>query len=244
MILYPAIDLKNGVCVRLERGEMSRATLFNADPAAQARGFAEAGAMWLHVVDLDGAFAGAPRNADAVAAILDAVSLPVQLGGGIRDAAQAAAWLERGVARVILGTLAVRNPALVRELCREFPGKIAVALDARNGMAAVEGWAETTDLPVADLAREFADAGVAALIHTDTDRDGMMGGPNIAATDALARAVWTPVIASGGVSGVADIAALAAAGTISGAIIGRALYDGRMTLPDALAAAEPGMRPC
>ena len=239
MILYPAIDLKDGQCVRLLRGEMEAATVFGDDPAAQARAFEAAGAEWLHLVDLNGAFAGRPVNADAVAAILDAVSLPVQLGGGIREMATVERWVEAGVARVILGTAAVENPGLVREAAATFPGRIAVGLDARRGKVATRGWAETTDTNATDLARAFEDAGVAAIIYTDIDRDGAMAGPNIPATEALARAVSIPVIASGGVSSLADLVALRNTGAIAGAISGRALYDGAIDLHDALAALSP-----
>lgn len=235
MILYPAIDLKDGVCVRLERGDMDAATVFNTDPADQARAFAKAGAAWLHVVDLNGAFTGAPINADAVRAILAASALKVQLGGGIRELDRVAAWLGAGVERVILGTAAVKNPDLVREAARAFPGQIAVGIDARAGKVAIEGWAEATEIEAADLARRFEDAGVAAIIHTDIDRDGMLGGVNLAATEALARAVAIPVIASGGVASLDDIAALKATGVVAGAISGRALYDGRLDLAEALA---------
>jgi phosphoribosylformimino-5-aminoimidazole carboxamide ribotide isomerase len=229
VILYPAIDLKDGRCVRLLRGDMAAATVFGEDPAAQAAAFAAAGCRWLHVVDLDGAFAGASRNGAAVEAILARVAMPVQLGGGVRDLAAIEGWLSRGVARVILGTVAVRDPALAREAARAFPGRIAVGIDARDGRVAVEGWAEATDIPALDLARRFEDAGVAALIHTDIDRDGAMQGPNVAATAALAQAVSIPVIASGGVSSYDDLRALKACGAaLDGVISGRALYDGRI----------------
>ncbi|MEM7236266.1 MAG: 1-(5-phosphoribosyl)-5-[(5-phosphoribosylamino)methylideneamino]imidazole-4-carboxamide isomerase [Pseudomonadota bacterium] len=235
MILYPAIDLKDGQCVRLLRGEMEAATVFNDDPSAQARAFSDAGCAWLHLVDLNGAFAGEPVNARAVEGILDAVDLPVQLGGGIRDLATIERWIGKGLARVILGTIAVRDPDLVKDAARLFPGKVAVGIDARAGMVAVEGWAETTDLPALDLARQFEDAGVAALIYTDIDRDGAMQGPNIPATAALANAVSIPVIASGGVSSLADLDALKACGApLDGVISGRALYDGAIDLGDAL----------
>ena len=236
MILYPAIDLKDGQCVRLLRGEMAAATVFGADPAAQARAFQDAGAEWLHLVDLNGAFAGKPVNGAAVEAILSAISVPAQLGGGIRDMATIEAWLDRGLSRVILGTVAVENPALVREAAMAFPGKIAVGIDARKGRVATRGWAEETDVMATDLAQQFQDAGVAAIIYTDIDRDGAMQGPNIAATEALARAVDIPVIASGGVSSMADLVALRATGVIAGAISGRALYDGAIDLAQALAA--------
>ncbi len=239
MILYPAIDLKDGQCVRLLRGDMDAATVFGADPAAQARAFADAGCRWLHIVDLNGAFAGAPVNGAAVEAILAAVTVPVQLGGGIRDRATLEAWLERGVARVILGTAAVRDPEFVRASARAHPGRVAVGIDARGGMVAVEGWAETTDMTATDLARRFEDAGVAAIIYTDIERDGAMSGPNVAATAALARAVAIPVIASGGVSSLDDLIALKASGApLDGAISGRALYEGKLDLAAALRALE------
>ena len=236
MILYPAIDLKDGNCVRLLRGRMEDATVFAHDPGAQAAAFARAGCEWLHVVDLDGAFAGRPANADAVDAILSAVTAPVQLGGGIRDMATVERWLERGVARVILGTVAVEDPGLVREAARAYPGRVAVGLDARGGKVATRGWAEETDVDVLDLARRFEDAGIGAIVHTDIDRDGAMQGPNAAATGALARAVAVPVIASGGVSSMDDLLALRADGAIAGAITGRALYDGAIDLAAAVAA--------
>ncbi|MRX49101.1 1-(5-phosphoribosyl)-5-[(5-phosphoribosylamino)methylideneamino]imidazole-4-carboxamide isomerase [Paracoccus sp. S-4012] len=236
MILYPAIDLKDGNCVRLLRGDMAAATVFGTDPAAQARAFAEAGAEWLHLVDLNGAFAGHPVNAAAVEAILGAVSIPVQLGGGIRDRAGIEAWLEKGVARVILGTVAVEAPDLVREAAAAHPGRIAVGIDARGGRVATRGWAEETEVEATDLARRFEDAGVAAIIYTDIDRDGAMQGPNVEATAALGRAVTIPVIASGGVSRLADLLALRDTGAIAGTISGRALYDGALDLGEALAA--------
>ncbi|EPX86424.1 1-(5-phosphoribosyl)-5-[(5-phosphoribosylamino)methylideneamino] imidazole-4-carboxamide isomerase [Rubellimicrobium thermophilum DSM 16684] len=236
MILYPAIDLKDGQAVRLLRGEMAAATVFDSDPAARARLFAEAGAEWLHLVDLDGAFAGAPRNAQAVEAILKAVTIPVQLGGGIRDRATVERWLAAGVARVILGTVAVEQPDLVREVARAHPGRIAVGIDAREGRVATRGWVEETGAMATDLARAFEDAGIAAIIYTDIARDGAMGGPNIEATAALARAVSVPVIASGGVSSLADLLALRATGAVAGAIVGRALYDGAVDLRAALEA--------
>ncbi|WP_134726566.1 1-(5-phosphoribosyl)-5-[(5-phosphoribosylamino)methylideneamino]imidazole-4-carboxamide isomerase [Paracoccus luteus] len=236
MILYPAIDLKDGACVRLLRGDMDAATVFGTDPAAQARAFQDAGAQWLHLVDLNGAFAGRPVNAAAVQAILATVTIPVQLGGGIRDRATIDAWLEGGVRRVILGTVAVENPALVAEAAAAHPGRIAVGIDARAGRVATRGWAEATEIDATDLARRFQDAGVAAIIYTDIDRDGAMGGPNIAATEALARAVTIPVIASGGVAALADLTALRDTGVIAGAISGRALYDGAIDLSQALRA--------
>ncbi|TVQ56752.1 MAG: 1-(5-phosphoribosyl)-5-[(5-phosphoribosylamino)methylideneamino]imidazole-4-carboxamide isomerase [Rhodobacteraceae bacterium] len=239
MILYPAIDLKGGQCVRLLRGDMEAATVFGDDPAAQAAAFVAAGCRWLHVVDLDGAFAGRSANAEAVAAILSRVAVPVQLGGGVRDMAAVERWLGAGVARVILGTAAVRDPDFVREAARAFPGRVAVGVDARGGRVAVEGWAETTDLSALDIGRRFEDAGVAALIYTDIDRDGAMQGPNVAATAALAEAVAIPVIASGGVSSLDDLRALKACGApLDGAISGRALYDGRIDLAEAIAALE------
>ena len=236
MILYPAIDLKDGKCVRLLRGEMSAATVFGDDPAAQAAKFEAAGSTWLHLVDLNGAFAGTPVNAAAVEAILARITVPAQLGGGIRDLATIAMWLEKGLARVILGTVAVENPDLVRQAALEFPGRVAVGIDARKGFVATKGWATETTIQATDLARSFEDAGVAALIYTDIDRDGAMQGPNIAATEALARAVSIPVIASGGVSSMADLLALRDTGVIAGAISGRALYDGAIDLAAALAA--------
>jgi len=236
VIVYPAIDLKDGRCVRLVRGEMDSATVFNDDPAAQARSFAAAGAAWIHVVDLDGAFAGKPRNAAAVEAIVKAAPVKVQLGGGIRDAETLEAWLEKGVARAVLGTAAVKNPNLVRDACRRWPGRVALGIDARGGKVAVEGWAETSAVAVLDLARRFEDAGAAAIIYTDIDRDGALRRVNVNATATLARALKTPVIASGGIASLDDLAALKAA-RIPGAIVGRALYDGRVDLKSALALA-------
>ena len=236
MILYPAIDLKDGNCVRLLRGRMEDATVFATDPGAQAAAFADAGCEWLHVVDLDGAFAGRPANAEAVDAILSAVDVPVQLGGGIRDMATVEGWLEKGIARVILGTVAVEHPDLVREAARAYPGRVAVGLDARGGKVATRGWAEETEIDATDLARRFEDAGIAAIVHTDIDRDGAMQGPNVAATGALARAVSVPVIASGGVSSLTDLLAIRQDGAIAGAITGRALYDGAIDLAEAIAA--------
>ncbi len=237
MILYPAIDLKDGNAVRLLRGEMDKATVFNEDPAAQARAFVEAGCEWLHLVDLNGAFAGEPVNAAPVEAILKACDVPAQLGGGIRDMATIETWIEKGLARVILGTVAVENPVLVREAAKAFPGKVAVGIDARNGMVATKGWAEETDVQVTDLARSFEDAGVAAIIYTDINRDGAMQGPNIEATAALAQAVSIPVIASGGVSSLNDLISLRDCGVeLNGAISGRALYDGAIDLAEAIRA--------
>lgn len=244
MILYPAIDLKDGQCVRLLKGAMDQATVFNDDPAAQARAFVAEGAEWLHLVDLNGAFAGKPVNASAVEAILAGVDVPCQLGGGIRDMATIEGWLSRGLRRVILGTVAVDNPGLVREAAREFPGQVAVGIDARGGRVATKGWAEETEVQVTDLARAFEDAGVAAIIYTDIDRDGAMQGPNVAATAALARATSIPVIASGGVSSLADLIALRDCGVaLDGAISGRALYDGKLDLRAAMAALKQGQPP-
>lgn len=242
MILFPAIDLKGGQCVRLVKGDMAQATVFNTDPANQAQQFAAAGAEWLHLVDLDGAFAGQPVNEKAVEAILSATALPVQLGGGIRDMARIEAWLKKGVARIILGTVALKNPDLVRAACKAFPGKIAVGIDAKGGKVAVEGWAETSELGALDLARRFEDAGVAAIIYTDIDRDGLLKGVNVTATAELAASLAIPVIASGGVSSIDDIEQLLAAlpasqrrgGGIVGVISGRAIYDGRLDLGAAL----------
>jgi len=236
VILFPAIDLKDGKCVRLLRGEMSAATTFNEDPADQARKFAAAGCRWIHVVDLDGAFAGTPVNARAVEAILAAVKVPVQLGGGIREGARIAAWLDAGINRVILGTVALRDPELVKKACRDWPGRIVVGIDARGGRVAVEGWAETSDVLAVDLAKRFEDAGVAAIVYTDIERDGAMQGPNVEATAALARAVKIPIIASGGVSSLDDLRALKARAKdgIAGVISGRALYDGRIDLAEAV----------
>ncbi len=237
MILFPAIDLKDGQCVRLELGDMNRTTVFNDDPAAQARAFEEAGFEWLHLVDLNGAFAGKPVNSDAVEAILEAVSIPAQLGGGIRDMATIEHWLEKGIRRVILGTVAVRNPDLVREACRAFPGRVAVGIDAKGGKVAVEGWAETSELTAIELAKRFEDAGVAAIIYTDIDRDGVLKGLNIPATLELARVVSIPVIASGGLASIDDIKRLLEpdCAILEGAISGRALYDGRLDWKEALA---------
>ncbi|MEY8120049.1 1-(5-phosphoribosyl)-5-[(5-phosphoribosylamino)methylideneamino]imidazole-4-carboxamide isomerase [Falsihalocynthiibacter sp. BN13B15] len=235
MILYPAIDLKDGNAVRLFKGDMDRTTVFNENPAAQALEFVEAGCEWLHLVDLNGAFAGEPVNAAPVEAILKQCRVPAQLGGGIRDMATIARWIDKGLARVILGTVAVENPDLVREAAREFPGKVAVGIDARNGRVATKGWATETDVMVTDLAKSFEDAGVSAIIYTDINRDGAMKGPNVEATAALARAVTIPVIASGGVSSLADLRALRDCGaSLNGAISGRALYDGAIDLAQAL----------
>ncbi|WJY21501.1 1-(5-phosphoribosyl)-5-[(5-phosphoribosylamino)methylideneamino]imidazole-4-carboxamide isomerase [Fontisubflavum oceani] len=235
MILYPAIDLKDGQAVRLLKGDMEKTTVFNDDPAAQARAFQDAGCAWLHLVDLNGAFEGQPVNGAAVEAILAKTDVPAQLGGGIRDMATIEMWLSRGIARVILGTVAVENPDLVRAAARAFPGQVAVGLDARDGRVATRGWAEETDMMVTDLAKSFEDAGVAAIIYTDINRDGAMQGPNVATTADLARATSIPVIASGGVSSLADLIALRDTGVIAGAISGRALYDGALDLADALA---------
>lgn len=237
MILYPAIDLKDGNAVRLFKGDMDKATVFSEDPAAQAMEFVNAGCEWLHLVDLNGAFAGAPVNAAPVEAILAQTKVPTQLGGGIRDMATIEMWLEKGLSRVILGTVAVENPDLVREAARAFPGQVAVGIDARDGKVATKGWAHETDVMVTDLAKQFEDAGVAAIIYTDINRDGAMKGPNIPATAALAKAVSIPVIASGGVSSLDDLLALRHCGaTLNGAISGRALYDGALDLAEALAA--------
>jgi len=234
MILYPAIDLKDGNCVRLLRGEMEAATVFNDDPASQAAAFEAAGCEWLHLVDLNGAFAGRPVNAGAVEAVLSRIAVPCQLGGGIRDMDTIETWLSKGLSRVILGTVAVETPALVREASRAFPGKVAIGIDARGGKVATKGWAEETGVDATDLAKSFEDAGVAAIIYTDINRDGAMQGPNVEATEALARAVTIPVIASGGVSSLNDLKALRATGVMSGAISGRALYDGAIDLAEAL----------
>ena len=239
MILYPAIDLKDGAAVRLLRGDMNATTVFNEDPAAQARSFVDAGCRWLHLVDLNGAFAGKPVNAEPVEAILKQCNVPAQLGGGIRDMATIETWIEKGLSRVILGTVAVENPALVRQAARAFPDKIAVGIDARNGMVATKGWAVETETEVTELAKSFEQDGVAAIIYTDINRDGAMQGPNIEATAALAHAISIPVIASGGVSSLADLLALKSCGAaLNGAISGRALYDGALDLSAALKALD------
>ena len=237
MILFPAIDLKNGEAVRLQQGDMNRATVFNKNPAAQARDFAAQGFEWLHLVDLDGAFAGKPVNAEAVAAILQSVKMPVQLGGGIRDIATVERWLAAGISRVIIGTAAVRDPAFVKEAAKKFPGKVAVGIDARGGNVAVSGWAEETQMQTAELAKLFEGAGVSAIIYTDVERDGMLQGLNLDSTIALADAVSIPVIASGGLASLDDIRKLVEPRVrkLAGAIAGRALYDGRL---DAKAALE------
>lgn len=240
MILFPAIDLKDGQCVRLKLGDMEQATVFSDDPAAQAYAFEQQGFSYLHLVDLNGAFSGQPVNTAAVEAILEAVSLPVQLGGGIRDLAGIERWLDRGIARVILGTLAVRNPALVREACKAFPGRVAVGIDAKAGKVAVEGWAESSSLGIKELAAKFEDAGVSAIIYTDIDRDGILAGLNIDSTLELARSTSIPVIASGGLASMTDIERLAQpdCAILEGAISGRALYDGRIDPAGALAVLE------
>ena len=237
MILFPAVDLKNGQCVRLEQGDMARATVFNLEPAAQARAFAAQGFEYLHVVDLDGAFAGKPMNALAVEAMLQAVTMPVQLGGGIRDLKTVEAWLAKGIARVIIGTAAVRDPEFVKQAARNFPGRVAVGLDARDGRVAVEGWAETSQVTALEIAQRFEDAGVAAIIFTDIARDGLLKGLNLDATIALAERISIPVIASGGFASIDDVKALLdpRAAKLAGAIAGRALYDGRIDAAAALA---------
>jgi phosphoribosylformimino-5-aminoimidazole carboxamide ribotide isomerase len=237
MILFPAIDLKDGACVRLQQGDMARATVFHLDPAAQAKAFQAQGFEYLHIVDLDGAFAGKPVNAAAVERIRQAVTIPIQLGGGIRDAAAIEGWLGKGINRVIIGTAAVRDPVLVRDAARKFPGQIAVGLDARAGKVAVEGWAKTSELSALEIAKRFEHAGVAAIIHTDIARDGLLEGLNLDASLALAQAVATPVIVSGGLASIEDIKAVLApsARKLAGAIAGRALYDGRLDAAAALA---------
>jgi phosphoribosylformimino-5-aminoimidazole carboxamide ribotide isomerase len=238
MILFPAIDLKDGQCVRLKLGDMDQATVFNDDPGAQAKAFQDAGGEYIHVVDLNGAFEGKPVNADAVQQILKSVSVPVQLGGGIRTRKTLEYWLEAGISRVILGTVALRDPDFVKQACKDFPGRVAVGIDAKGGRVAVEGWAETSDLTVQDLGLKFEDAGVAAIIYTDVDRDGILAGPNVSSTVALAKALTTPVIASGGVAALEDLLALKAHAHhgIEGVISGRAIYDGRIDVTAAIAA--------
>ncbi len=237
VILFPAIDLKDGKCVRLKLGEMSEATVFNDDPVDQAESFERQGFQYLHIVDLNGAFAGRPVNADAVSGILKATTMPVQLGGGIRDLATVETWLARGIRRVILGTAAVRDPAFVREACRRFPGRVAVGIDARGGKVAVEGWAETSELTAIELAKRFEDAGVAAIIYTDIDRDGVLAGLNLPATAELARSTSIPIVASGGLASIEDVKELLKPeyAMLEGAISGRALYDGRIDPKEALA---------
>jgi len=239
VIFYPAIDLKDGQCVRLAQGDMDRATVFNDDPTAQAKTFAAAGASWVHVVDLNGAFAGKPINAAAVEAIASAVSCPVQLGGGIRDMAMAERWVTTGVTRIVLGTAAVKDADFVRQACKAFPDRVAVGIDARDGRVAVEGWAETSDITAEDLAKRFEDGGVAAIIHTDIERDGVLSGPNVDASAALAEAVNIPIIVSGGVSSLDDLQTIKNRAVttpgLAGVISGRALYDGRIDLGEALA---------
>jgi phosphoribosylformimino-5-aminoimidazole carboxamide ribotide isomerase len=236
VILFPAIDLKEGLAVRLEQGDMARATIFHRDPAAQARAFEQQGFEYLHVVDLDGAFAGKPMNAAAVDRILEMISIPVQLGGGVRDTATVESWLEKGIDRVIIGTAAVRDPPFVKQMARDYPGRIAVGLDARDGKVAVEGWAKTSQLSVLDIARRFEDVGVSAIVYTDIARDGMLKGLNLDATVALADSISIPVIASGGLASIEDIKAMLSprAGKLAGAIAGRALYDGRLDAAEAL----------
>jgi phosphoribosylformimino-5-aminoimidazole carboxamide ribotide isomerase len=242
VILFPAIDLKNGEAVRLEQGDMARATVFNTNPAAQAKAFEAQGFEWLHLVDLDGAFAGKPVNALAVAQILKAVKIPVQLGGGIRNLATVESWLAEGISRVIIGTAAVREPAFVKEAARKFPGKVAIGIDARGGKVAISGWAEETQLEAAEVAKLFEGAGVAALIYTDVERDGMLQGLNLDSTIALSESVSIPVIASGGFASIEDVKALLSprAQKLEGAIAGRALYDGRIDPKEALALLKGG----
>jgi phosphoribosylformimino-5-aminoimidazole carboxamide ribotide isomerase len=236
VILFPAIDLKEGLAVRLEQGDMARATIFHRDPAAQARAFEQQGFEYLHIVDLDGAFAGMPMNAAAVDRILETVGIPVQLGGGVRDTATVENWLEKGIDRIIIGTAAVRDPPFVKQAARDYPGRIAVGLDARDGKVAVEGWAETSELSALDIARRFEDVGVSAIVYTDIARDGMVRGLNLDATVALAEAIRIPIIASGGLASIEDIKELLSprAGKLAGAIAGRALYDGRLDAAEAL----------
>lgn len=239
MIIFPAIDLKDGKCVRLRQGEMDQATVFSHDPGAQAIQFQEQGFAWIHIVDLNGAFEGRPVNIDAVKAILNSIDIPVQLGGGIRDMQTVFQWLDAGVSRVILGTAALRNPALVKEACKAYPGKIAVGIDAKGGKVAVQGWAETSEMNVIDLALKFEDAGVSAIIYTDISRDGILTGPDLEGTKMLAERIHTPVIASGGVSCMQDVVNLKKLEHcgVEGVIIGRALYDGKITPEEALNAA-------
>lgn len=237
MYLLPAIDLKEGCCVRLKRGDMAQATVFNDSPASQAESFVKEGAEWIHIVDLDGAFAGKPVNARAVEDILKAVDVKIELGGGIRSLETIKNWLDKGVARVILGTIALRDPDFVKKACREFPGRIAVGIDAKNGFVAVEGWAETSEITDIELARKFEAAGVEAIIYTDISRDGVLQGPNLAATTHLSQAISTPVIVSGGISGLDDIRACKAEAhkNLAGVIAGRAIYDNRFTVAQAVA---------
>ena len=244
MIVIPAIDLKEGNCVRLEQGEMNRDTVFSDNPAEQALKWQEAGAELMHLVDLDGAFAGIPKNKAAIEAIIKAITIPAQLGGGIRDIATIEAYLSLGLSRVIIGTAAQRNPELVIEACQKFPGRIVVGIDAKNGMVAVQGWAELTDISAVDLAKKFEDCGVAAIIYTDISRDGMMGGPNLEATRALAEAISIPVIASGGVSSLKDIENLMAIeqSGVTGAITGKAIYTGAINLAEAIAFTKRGLQ--
>lgn len=236
MIIFPAIDLKDGVCVRLAKGDMNAATIFNNDPAAQAKIFEGQGFQWIHIVDLNGAFAGSPVNIAAVKSIISSVKIPLQLGGGIRDIGTIKSWLDAGVTRVILGTVALRNPELVKQACEEFPGKIVVGIDGKGGKVAVEGWAEVSEISVLDLAKKFEDSGVSAVIYTDINRDGILTGPDIAGTKELAEHVNIPVIASGGVSCLEDILALKEieSSGVAGVITGRAIYDGRIDIPKAL----------
>jgi len=242
VILFPAIDLKDGLCVRLQQGDVARMTVFNRDPPAQAHAFETDGFEYLHIVDLDGAFSGKPMNAAAVERILESVSLPVQLGGGIRDTATVEAWLEKGVTRVIIGTAAVRDPPFVKQAARDYPGRVAVGLDSRDGKVAVQGWGETSDLSALEIAKRFEDAGVAAIVYTDIARDGLLCGLNLDATIALAEAVSIPVIASGGLASIDDIRQLVSprAGKLAGAIAGRALYDGRLDPKEALRVIRSG----
>jgi phosphoribosylformimino-5-aminoimidazole carboxamide ribotide isomerase len=245
LILFPAIDLKNGECVRLEQGDMSRATVFSQNPAAQARSFQDQGFEYLHVVDLDGAFAGKPVNASAVDALLKTVTMPVQLGGGIRDIATVEGWLTKGITRVIIGTAAVRDPDFVKQAAKKFPGRVAVGLDARDGKVAVQGWAETSEVTALEIAKRFEDAGVAAIIFTDIARDGLLKGLNLDATIALAEAISIPVIASGGFASIDDVKAMLQprAKKLEGAISGRALYDGRLDPAEAMALIKAAKAP-